>query len=101
MRSVILARDAPCGPARPLRIPHALIGGLALAAHGAGRATAGLDLLADGDRAEDVDRILRELGYERLLRNPYVGNYLGSTPERRRVAATTAIAELAIAGALV
>jgi hypothetical protein len=63
---------------------HALIGGLALAAHGAGRATA-LDLLADGERAEDVDRILREHGYECLLRNQYVGNYLGPTPERGRV----------------
>lgn len=61
---------------------HALIGGLALAAHGAGRATADLGLLADGERAEDVDRILREHGYECLLRNQYVGNYLGPTPER-------------------
>jgi hypothetical protein len=66
-------------------IAHALIGGLALAAHGAGRATADLDLLADGERAEDVDRILRERGYEALLRNVYVGNYLGPTPERGRV----------------
>jgi hypothetical protein len=70
---------------REVEIAHALIGGLALAAHGAGRATADLDLLADGDRAEDVDRILRERGYECLLRNQYVGNYLGPTPERGRV----------------
>ena len=36
------------------RIDFALIGGLALAAHGAARATADLDLLADGARDADV-----------------------------------------------
>ena len=66
-------------------IAHALIGGLALAAHGAGRATADLDLLADGERAEDVDRILREHGYECLLRTENVANYVAATPERGRV----------------
>jgi len=37
-------------------IDHALIGGLALAAHGSGRLTVGADLLADGERSDDVDR---------------------------------------------
>jgi hypothetical protein len=82
LRSVLLEIHTALSEAE---IAHALIGGLALAAHGAARATADLDLLADGDRAEDVDRILRERGYECLLRNPYVGNYLGPTPERGRV----------------
>jgi hypothetical protein len=66
-------------------IAHALIGGLALAAHGAGRATSDLDLLADGDRAEDVDRILREQGFECLRRTENVANYASSDPARGRV----------------
>ena len=66
-------------------IAHALIGGLALAAHGAGRATNDLDLLADGDRSDDLDRILRERGYECLQRTQYVANYVAATPERGRV----------------
>jgi len=82
LRSVLLEIHGALSEAR---IAHALIGGLALAAHGAGRATTDLDLLAEGERAEDVDRILRERGYECLLRNEYVANYLGPTPERGRV----------------
>lgn len=66
-------------------IEHALIGGLALAAHGAGRATVDLDFLAEGDRADDVDRILRAHGYERLQRTENVGNYLSDDPARGRV----------------
>ena len=58
-------------------IAHALIGGLPLAAHDAGRATADLDLLADVDRADGVDRILRNHGFECLLRNDFVGNWIG------------------------
>ncbi len=82
LRSVLLEIHGALAEAE---IQHALIGGLALAAHGAARATIDLDLLADGDRADDVDRILRDKGYERLLRNEFVGNYLGPTPERGRV----------------
>jgi hypothetical protein len=66
-------------------IAHALIGGLALAAHGAGRATVDLDFLADGDRCDDVDRIVRTLGYERLHRTADVANYVSSDPARGRV----------------
>lgn len=66
-------------------IEHALIGGLALAAHGAGRATVDLDFLADGGRAGDVDRILRERGYEVLQLTENVGNYLSNDPVRGRV----------------
>ena len=43
---------------REAEIDHALIGGLALAAHHCERATVDLDLLADGARAEDIDRLL-------------------------------------------
>jgi hypothetical protein len=82
LRSVLLEIHSAL---REASIAHALIGGLALAAHGAGRATSDLDLLADGDRADDVDRILRERGYECLRRTENVANYVASTPERGRV----------------
>ncbi len=59
-------------------IDFALIGGLALAAHGAARATADLDLLAEGERDADVHRILLGLGYECLHRTPDVANYAAS-----------------------
>jgi predicted nucleotidyltransferase len=63
----------------------ALIGGVALAALGVGRATGDVDLLADGDRADDVDRILRGLGYAALHRSPDAANYVGSDPSLCRV----------------
>jgi hypothetical protein len=66
-------------------IEHALIGGLALAAYGAGRATVDLDFLAHGERSDDVDRILRAHGYEPLQRTEDVANYLSEDPARGRV----------------
>ena len=82
LRSVLLELHAALDAAG---IEHALIGGLALAAHGAGRATVDLDLLADGVRAGDVDEILRGHGYERLQLTENVGNYLSEDPVRGRV----------------
>lgn len=70
---------------REARIPHALIGGLALAAHRAGRATIDLDLLAEGERADDVEALVLARGYERLHRNEYVGNYLSADPVAGRI----------------
>ena len=67
------------------RIEHALIGGLALAAHGSSRATVDVDFLADGDRADDVDRLLQARGYTCLQRNEWVGNYASDRPEQGRV----------------
>jgi len=66
-------------------IRHALIGGLALSVHGAARATADLDFLAEGERDGDVHRILLGLGYECLHRTPDVANYASSDPARGRV----------------
>lgn len=66
-------------------IAHALIGGLALAAHNAARATVDLDFVAEGARATDVDRVLQEHGYAALHRNQDVGNYLSEDPVRGRV----------------
>jgi hypothetical protein len=66
-------------------IEHALIGGLALAAHGAGRATVDLDFIADGVRSDDVARLLAERGYECAHRNEYVGNFVSRDPIRGRI----------------
>lgn len=66
-------------------IEHALIGGLALAAHGAGRATGDLDFVADGDRSADVDRLLAARGYQPLHRSDDVGNYVSDDPVLGRV----------------
>lgn len=70
---------------REAGVEHALIGGLALAAHGAARATVDLDLLADGARSDEVDRILRSRGYDCLQRSEHVANYASLEPARGRV----------------
>jgi hypothetical protein len=56
-------------------IAHALIGGFAMAALGVPRATGDLDFLVDGARADDVDRIMKRLGYQALHRSPDAANY--------------------------
>jgi hypothetical protein len=66
-------------------IEHALIGGLALAAHDAARATVDLDFVADGLRAVDVDRVLSECGYSTLHRSDDAANYVSEDPVRGRV----------------
>jgi hypothetical protein len=54
----------------------ALIGGLALASHKVIRATQDIDLLADSEKADDIDRELVALGYRCLHRSADAGNYL-------------------------
>ena len=66
-------------------VDHVLIGGLALTAHGAARATIDLNFLADGDRDSDVDAPMRSHGYECLHRTENVGNYLSADRARGRV----------------
>jgi len=66
-------------------IDFALIGGLALAAHGAARATVDLDLLADGARSDDIDGLLRTRGYDCLHRTENVATYVSELAERGRV----------------
>lgn len=66
-------------------IDHALIGGLALAAHGAARATVDLDFLADGARADDVHRLLHARGYVAIHRSEHVANYVSEDATRGRV----------------
>jgi hypothetical protein len=82
LRSVLLEIHAALDAAA---IEHAMIGGLALAAHGAGRATVDLDLLADGARSDDVDLLLRARGYDCLHRSEHAVNYASSDPARGRV----------------
>jgi len=82
LRTALLSFHQAC---RRERIDHALIGGLALAAHGAPRATADLDFLADGARCEDLDRVLCDAGYEALHRSENAANYAASDPARGRI----------------
>jgi hypothetical protein len=82
LRSVLLEIHAALEEAG---VDHALIGGLALAAHGAARATVDLDLLADGRRAEDVDVLMRRHGFEPLHRTEFVANYASDDASRGRV----------------
>lgn len=60
---------AECDP------PPALIGGLALAAHGVVRATQDVDLLIDADDAELAHERLLMLGYECVHRSVEAANY--------------------------
>jgi hypothetical protein len=60
------------------RIPFALIGGMALAAHGVFRSTIDIDLLVDGADADAADAILKRLGYERAHRSVDAATYLRS-----------------------
>lgn len=82
LRAVLIEMHAALDEAA---IEHALIGGLALAAHGAARATVDLDFLADGDRDGDLDGILRSHGFEPLHRTEHVANYASADPARGRV----------------
>jgi hypothetical protein len=66
-------------------VDHALIGGLALSVHGAGRATTDLDWIADGKRADRVDELLQAQGYEAIHRNDWAGNYLSNDPVKGRI----------------
>lgn len=57
-------------------VPVALIGGLALAPYHVVRATQDVDLLADGDASDAVDRVVTALGYRCIYRSEDAVNYL-------------------------
>ncbi len=78
-------------------VDHALIGGLALSVHGAGRATVDLDWLADGLRSDRVDELMLSEGYEAIHRNDNVGNYLSRDPVKGRIDFLFAHRERAVA----
>lgn len=73
-RATLIAVDAAF---RAAGIDFALIGGFALAAHGAPRATGDLDFLVPGECADAVDGIMRSLGYRALHRSEEAANYKG------------------------
>jgi len=56
-------------------IEFALIGGLALAPHNVVRATQDVDLLVDQNQADAIEKLLVDLGYERLHRSDDAANY--------------------------
>ena len=56
-------------------VPFALIGGLALTSHKVIRATQDVDLLADLERADEIDATLAKLGYQCLHRSADAANY--------------------------
>jgi hypothetical protein len=92
----------------------ALIGGLALASHKVVRATQDVDLLAQAERADDIDAQLTQLGYRCLHRSADAANYArgdervdflyASRPIARRLLATarelkTALGDLRVVSA--
>lgn len=58
------------------RIPHALVGGLGLAAYGLARTTFDIDLVVDGDREDEIVAFLEAAGYETLHRSAGYSNHL-------------------------
>ncbi len=63
------------------RVRFALIGGLALAARGALRATGDIDLLVDAEDSERLDALMEALGYERRYRSEDVAQYRAASAE--------------------
>ncbi len=70
---------------REAGVEPALIGGLALSAHGAGRATADLDLLVAGESSAAVAGVMQRLGYRTLHAGENAVNYASDDPELGRV----------------
>jgi hypothetical protein len=67
---------------RERSIDHALIGGLAMAAHGVVRETQDLDLLVDGASTEAVHEVMAELGYRAFGLKVQASS---NNPRRRRL----------------
>jgi hypothetical protein len=67
------------------RKPYALVGGLALLAYGAPRATFDVDLLAPRDARDDLVRFLEAQGFATLSVQPGFSNHQHSDPALGRV----------------
>lgn len=61
---------------RQAEVLYALIGGLALAPHNVIRATQDIDLLADLEKADEIERALAQLGYCCVHRSDDAANYV-------------------------
>ncbi|GMU42216.1 MAG: hypothetical protein IT479_02945 [Xanthomonadales bacterium] len=73
--------DEVLGTLEAVEAPAALIGGLALAAHGVVRATLDVDFLIDAEAAARLHERLLQQGHECLYRSEDAGNYVRG-PER-------------------
>jgi hypothetical protein len=78
---------------------YALIGGLALASHNVVRATQDVDLLADLEKADEIEGELGKLGYHRLYRTADVANYTRGDERVDLLYASRPIARRLLAGA--
>jgi len=67
------------------QIGHALIGGLAMTAHGLARTTFDLDIAIDGERQDEVVSFLESSGYETLHRSSGYSNHLHQEPALGRI----------------
>lgn len=63
----------------------AVVGGLALAAHGAGRLTLDLDIATECRVQEDLVRYLESLGYATVHRSTGYSNHVHAEPEKGRI----------------
>lgn len=77
----------------------ALIGGLALASHNVIRATQDVDLLAELEKADEIERELDKLGYRRLYRSADAANYVRGDERVDFLYASRPIARRLLAGA--
>jgi len=81
-------------------MPFAVIGGLALSAHGVIRATSDIDLLAPAARASEIDAITAKLGYRCLHRSADAANYARSDERLDLLLASRPIAMKLLAAAV-
>lgn len=85
---------------RAAGLPVALIGGLALAPYNVVRATQDIDLLADGDNADAIEAVIRELGYRSIYRSDDAANFLRGDERIDFIFARRPIARRLLAGAV-
>ena len=78
----------------------ALIGGLALASHKVVRATQDVDLLADADKADEIEAELLKLDYRCLHRSADAANYVRGDERLDFLYAHRPIARRLLAGAI-
>jgi hypothetical protein len=82
-----------------IAVPHALIGGLALASHNVIRATQDVDLLVPLEKADEVDSQLKQIGYQCVHRSSNAGNYVRGMERADFLYASRPIARGLLAGA--
>lgn len=85
---------------RSAGVSYALIGGLALAPYNVIRATQDVDLLAESEKADEIDAMLIGLGYRCLHRSTDAGNYTRGDERVDLLYAHRPIARRLLAGAV-